>query len=186
MRRRPTCPPRGAAWAAAVLAAVLAGCAASPEVAVQQIEGVDRCTSIGPRPADPAAPPPTVLDQRIGAEILRVLAAAGHVTTAPSPACWVQHRTVGRTAPAASSGVGVGIGAASGPRGGTSVGIGITLPIGVAARRDTALVIDVVDAARRQQVWVGTLAEALPANPDDADIARAVAAVLARFPPPPP
>lgn len=164
---------------AAVLAA---GCAAAPEVRVQQLETRIACPSIGPMPPPADAPPATIVDQRLDAEIVRWLAAAGVDTTAAAPACWVRHATAQRVVLAPSSGVSVGVGGGSWGRGGSSVGVGvgITVPVATAARRDVALTIELVDAARRQQVWVGTLDEALPAAPGDADIARAVDTILAR------
>lgn len=166
-----------------VLAAALgAGCAATPAVRVQQIDSGVACASIGrfPLPAD--APPATIVDQRLEAEILRWLAAAGVDTTSASPACWVRHSTAMRVAIAPSSGVSVGVGGGSWGRGGSSVGvgIGITVPVGESARRDVALTIELVDAARRQQVWAGTLDDALTGAPSDVEIARAVDTILAR------
>lgn len=169
-------------WALVIAAALGAGCAAVPEVRVQQLGTRIACPSIGPMPPHADAPPATIVDQRLDAEIVRWLAAAGVDTTAASPACWVRHAMVQRLAVAPSSGVSVGVGAGSWGHGGGSVGVGvgITVPVGTSARRDVALTIEFIDAAKRQQVWVGTLDEALPAAPGDADIARAVDATLAR------
>ena len=79
----------------------------------------------------------------------------------------------------------LGVGGGSWGRSGSSVGVGvgITVPVGSASRHDVALTIEIVDAARRQQVWTGTLDGALPAVPGDVEIAAAVDAILARLRP---
>lgn len=163
-------------------AVLVTGCAGTPEVRVQQAAGDVACPSIGPFPAPADAPPATVVDQRLGIEVLRWLAAAGVDTTAQAPACWVRHATVARAAIAPSPAVSVGVGGGSWGRSGSSVGIGLgmTLPLGEPPRRDVALTIELIDAARRQQVWVGTLDDALRASPSDAEIASAVDTILAR------
>jgi hypothetical protein len=168
-----------------LVAVVGAGCASTPDVHVQQIGTGVSCPSIGPFPAPADAPPATIIDQRLGGEILRWLAAAGFDTAVASPACWVRHATVQSVALAPSSGVSVGVGGGSWGRSGGSVGlgVGITLPVGAASHRDLALTIEIVDAAKRQQVWTGTLDDALPAAPNDAEIAVAVDTILARLRP---
>jgi hypothetical protein len=172
--------------AVALVVAALAGCTTTPDVVVQQIDTGVFCASIGWFPqADTAGPPATIVDQRIRTEILRALDAAGRDTGAAAPACWVRHFAVARVPEAPSTGVSVGIGGGGGSGGWSvsGIGIGFTLPIASYARGKVALTIDLVDAARRQQVWSGTLEDALPLTPTDEDIARAVAAILAKMPP---
>jgi hypothetical protein len=179
----------GSPWRVLVVAlvvapvvALVAGCAGAPAVRVQQLDTGVACPSIGRMPLPADAPPATIVDQRLDAEILRWLAAAGVDTRAAAPACWVRHSTATRLTIAPSSGVSVGVGGGSWGRSGSSVGVGvgITLPVGEPSRRDVALTIEFIDAARRQQAWVGTLDDALRAAPSDAEIAGAVDTILAR------
>lgn len=177
---------RPARRAVALVFAALAGCTTTPDVVVQQVGTGVSCASIGWLPdGDATAAPATIVDQRIRAEILRALTAAGRDTAAAAPACWVRHFAVARVTPAPSTGVSVGIGGGGGSGGWSvsGIGIGVTLPIGKPAQREVDLTIDLVDATRRQQVWSGTLEEALPIVPTDEDIARAVSAILAKLPP---
>lgn len=185
MRRRRLLATSPLAVVAALVAALGAGCSATPDVRVQQIDTGVQCPSIGRFSVPADAPPATIVDQRLDAEILRWLAAAGVDTRAASPACWVRHSTATRLAIAPSSGVSVGVGGGSWGRGGGSVGVGvgITVPVGESSRRDVALTIEIIDAARRQQVWTGTLDGALSAAPGDAEVARAVDTILARLRP---
>jgi hypothetical protein len=126
-------------------------------------------------------PPGTLTEQRVQAAISEVLRAKGYAEDTQHPDMEVTYTLKTYDRPK-SSGMSVGIGAGGGS-GHVGGGVGISLPIG--KRRETAgtMSVDVFDAARKAQVWTGSLDttfERPDLTPEDAK--RAVGEILKKFP----
>jgi hypothetical protein len=140
-----------------LLATMFAACAPTPtKVQVDKDASADFsvCKTFGwlsPQTKSPS----TLSEQRIRTEAFAVLKSKGYAIDDSHPDCRVSYRLDVRETPKSKPGVGVGVGGGTGGIGG---GIGITLPIGKKKDKQTGtLTLDVLDEARKAQIWSGSL-----------------------------
>ena len=160
----------------------LSACASTPNVRVDKAADVDfsQYESFGwlvpvNKPAG------TLMEQRMHTAIAEVLRTKGYAEDSQHPQMEVTYTLRAYERPR-SSGMSVGIGAGGGS-GHVGGGVGISLPIG--KRRETAatFTVDIFDAARKSQIWTGSLdavVDAPDVSPEDAK--RVVSEILKSFP----
>jgi hypothetical protein len=127
------------------------------------------------------------LDRRIQDAVIRELGSRGFVKVEDRTPDFFVNYHVSVRQKLSSSGLSVGYGVGSwGSHGG--VGVGVSTP-SVRTYDEGTLVIDVIDAASQRLVWRGTGSQAVKSSPKPeettAAVNRAVAAILAQFPPRP-
>jgi hypothetical protein len=164
-------------WLAIAAAAlVAAGCATPPKAIVDSADEPWACGTFGWLDPDRTA---SILEQRIRNEVAAGLEAKGYRKVDASPDCLVAAGMVSGVRSRSPVSVGVGAGSWGGNVGGS---VGVSMPVG-GARENRNLAIDVVDAARRAEVWRGTLEGAFrEPDPGAEEIAAAVALLLEQFP----
>lgn len=139
-----------------VLAAVLAACSPTPtKVHVDKDAAADFgvCRKFGWLTPQ-AKSPSTLSEQRIRTEAYAALKSKGYAIDEAHPDCRVSYELDVRETPKSKPGVGVGVGGGTGGIGG---GIGISLPIGKKGRQTATLTLDVLDEARKAQIWSGSV-----------------------------
>jgi hypothetical protein len=160
---------------------MLAGCAstASP-VRVLKADDVDpgKCQTFAwHAPSDQAA---SFTDQRVRSQVMTTLKAKGYSEVAEKADCLVSYVFSTRALPRSKPGVGVGVGGGSGGVGG---GIGVTLPIGRKNTEAGTFTLDVIDAAKKAQIWSGSIEGTFKAAElTDEEAKDVVERVLAEFP----
>jgi hypothetical protein len=142
----------------------------------------------GGRPAsgDPEVDSP-FLDRRIQDALVRELGSRGFIKVEDRTPDFFVNYHVSVRQKLSSSGMSVGYGVGSwGSWGGVGVGVGTP---SVRSYDEGTLVIDVIDAESKQLLWRGTGSQAVKSSPKPhettAAVDRAVAAILAQFPPTP-
>jgi hypothetical protein len=181
IRDRASRPRRGRLAGLALGAAVLGGCAATPQLSVDSLDQPWPCSSVAWLD-ESGQPPASLLQQRLQSEVLSGLQARGYRVDEAAPDCLVHGLVYTGTRP--GSPVSVGIGAGSW---GSSVGgsVGVSIPLGGGSRKTGNLAIDVIDVKENAQVWRGTLENAFPTpEPDAVQLSGAVQQVLASLPAP--
>lgn len=119
-------------------------------------------------------------EQRLRAEVLRQLEAKGYAQASEAPDCRVTYILSANERSKRKPSIGVGVGGGSGGIGG---GIGVGIPVGKSAEYEAEFTIDVVDAAKKAQIWSGSVDAALAApEPTPEEAADLVRVVLAKFP----
>jgi len=170
----------GAAGLAATASLVLAACGTTaPRVVTDATASAPQCRTVAWAPADER--PLTMVDQQVRDLLLDTMQGKGYALGADGADCLLYHRFgTGYTAPRSGPSVGLGVGGGSRRVGG---GVGLSFPMGGGARTGAQLVVDVVDAARNEQVWGGTADLTLAGpQPTQAELADAVARLLYQFP----
>jgi hypothetical protein len=173
-----------ARWTAALTAALLLGACSSTGSAVR----VDRAADVDLSQyqsfgwlAPVNNPPGTLTEQRVQAAIGDALRAKGYAEDTQHPQLEVTYTLKTYDRPK-SSGMSVGLGAGGGS-GHVGGGVGISLPIG--KRREIAgtMSVDVFDAARKAQIWTGSLDTTFQ-KPDltPEDATRVAGEILKKFP----
>lgn len=164
-----------------LLAALIAGGCASTGSAVR----VDRaevdlsmCRSFSWLPA--ASEATSLTEQRVRSEALRQLQEKGYEIRDEHPDCRITYVASIHEQPQPRPRVGVG---ATGGSRGVHGGVGVHLPIGRRAAYSGTFTLDVIDAARKAQIWSGSL-DASFDGPEltDEEARRAVEIILAEFP----
>lgn len=162
------------------VAALLAGCATAPKLAVDTLDEPWRCARVAWM--DVADRPASIAEQRVRAEVMRVLETRGYAVDEEAPDCLVSGLIYTGARPGSPVNVGLGAGRWGGSFGGS---IGISLPLGGGPRTYGNLAVDFIDLELNAQVWRGTLEAAFPTpEPDDAQVAAAVQSILASLPAP--
>jgi hypothetical protein len=164
-----------------LLAALFSGGCASTgsPVRVDQAEvDLSLCRTFGWLPA--ASDAESLTEQRVRSEALRQLEEKGYEITSEKPDCRITYVASIQELPRPRPRIGVG---ASGGSRGVHGGLGVHLPIG---RRDAysgTFTLDVIDAARKAQIWSGSLDASFegPELTED-EARRAVEIILAEFP----
>jgi hypothetical protein len=119
-------------------------------------------------------------EQRVRAEVMTQLEGKGYTQSADKPDCRITYVLASQERPKSRPSVGVGAGGGSGGVGG---GIGVSLPIGRKNTQSGTFTLDVVDVAKNQQIWSGSLDSSFAATELSEDEARnVVRKVLAEFP----
>jgi hypothetical protein len=119
-------------------------------------------------------------EQRVRSEVLTQLQAKGYTQSTDKPDCRITFVLATQEQPKSRPSVGVGAGGGSRGVGG---GIGVSLPIGRKNQQSGTFTLDVVDVAKNQQIWSGSLDTSFAAQELTEDEARnAVRKVLAEFP----
>jgi hypothetical protein len=134
---------------------VLVGCASTAsKVRVDQAENVDfsKCQTFDWRPTSDQ--PASFTEQRVRTEVMAVLQAKGYTQSGDKPDCQITYVLSTQERPRSKPSVGVGAGGGSGGIGG---GIGVTLPIGRRNEQAGTFTLDVIDAARKEQIWSGAV-----------------------------
>ena len=165
------------------LTGALPGCATAPSRPQTQLApGVDFTAyeSFAWLEADAGDDPLRILDVNIRSAIEAELTKRGYRKVDADADLLVEHEFATedklRTSPVR---VGIGMGRYGGHVGG-SVGMGTP---GISSYEEGRLVIHVIDAARKQEVWTGTIAGKVdPAKLDAAEVGRVVGLTLADFP----
>jgi hypothetical protein len=167
---------RGSWLALATATLMAAGCATAPRAIVDSADEPWACGTFGWLDPDRTV---SILEQRIRNEVAASLEAKGYRQVDASPDCLVSAGMVSGVRSRSPVSVGVGAGSWGGNVGGS---VGVSMPVG-GARENRSLAIDVVDAARKAEVWRGTLEGAFrEPDPGAEEIAAAVALLLEQFP----
>lgn len=165
---------------AMLLPLVLVACATpAPRIVTDRTASAPECRAMAWAPVDDR--PLTLVDQQLRELLLATMGDKGYALDADGADCLLYHRFgTGQAAPRSGPSVGLGVGGGSSRVGG---GVGLSFPIGGGSRTGAQLVVDVVDAARNEQVW-GATAELTLAGPQPtrAELADAVARLLHQFP----
>lgn len=165
----------------ALAAAVLAGCAATPQLSVDSLDQPWPCRSVAWL-GEPGQVPASLAEQRLRGFVLDGLRARGYVIDEAQPDCLVHALVFTGVRPGSPVSVGVGAGSWGGNVGGS---VGVSVPLGGGSRRTGNVAIDVIDAAANAQVWRGTLENAFATpEPDAMQLSGAVQQVLASLPAP--
>jgi hypothetical protein len=167
---------RGSWLATATAALFAAGCATAPKAIVDTADEPWACETFAWLEADRAV---SIAEQRVRNEVAARLEDKGYRKVEASADCLVAGEIF--TGTRAQSPVSVGIGAG---RWGGNVGgsVGVSMPVG-GPRTIGNLAIDVVDAARKAEVWRGTLEGAFrKADPGADEVAAAVTRLMEEFP----
>jgi hypothetical protein len=96
----------------------------------------------------------SLTDQRMRAAALAELERKGYTASTDNPDCHITYALSSYERPEEKPRVGVGVGGGSGGMGG---GIGVSLPVGRRDARAGTITIDVVDVAKKAQIWSGSL-----------------------------
>lgn len=165
-----------------VLAAALAlSACATPRSSVRVDKGeadLSKCQSFDWLPASKDAA--SFTEQRVRAEVMSQLREKGYTLSTDKPDCRITYVLATQERPKSKPSVGVGAGGGSGGVGG---GIGVTLPIGRKNQQSGTFTLDIVDVAKNEQIWSGSLDASFAAAELTEDEARgAVRKVLAEFP----
>lgn len=161
-------------------AAMLAGCAATTsDVRVQKADvDLQMCRTFDWLPVSNGVA--SFTEQRLRAEVLRQLEAKGYTQASEAPDCRVTYVLSANERAKRKPSVGVGVGGGSGGIGG---GIGVGIPVGKTAEYEAEFTIDVVDAAKKAQIWSGSVDAALAApEPTPEEASDLVRVVLDKFP----
>lgn len=166
----------GLALAASVVFA--AGCASTPKLYVDRADEAIDCERFGWLQHE--GRPASIAEQRLRAEVNRVLVEKGYGVDDPTPDCLVSGVIFTGARPGSPVSVGLGAGRWGGSFGGS---VGVSVPVGGASRTVGNLAIDVIDVAQNAEVWRATLEAAFRTpEPGAEEIASAVGKVLAGFP----
>ena len=170
---------RGSAATLGVFTMLLgSACATAPKAYIDVADEPPDCERFGwyEEPQRPAS----IAEQRVRAEVLRVLEAKGYTVDAETPDCRVSGVIFTGDRPGSPVSVGLGAGRWGGSFGGS---VGISLPLG-GPRTVGNLAIDVIDVERNTQVWRGTLEGAFKSPEAETEAVRAaVERLLETFPP---
>jgi hypothetical protein len=125
------------------------------------------------------------LDRRVRDALVRELGSRGFIKVEDRTPDFFVNYHISVRQKLSSSGIGIGYGVGSwGSHGG--VGVGVSTP-SVRTYDEGTLVIDVLDAESKRLVWRGTGSQAVKSSPKPeettAAVDRAVAAIVAQFPP---
>lgn len=162
---------------AAATALFAAGCASAPKAIVDTADEPWACDTFAWLEADRAV---SIAEQRLRNEVAGRLEAKGYRKVEASPDCLVAAEIFTGTRSQSPVSLGVGAGRWGGSVGGS---VGVSVPVG-GPRTIGNLAIDVVDAARKAEVWRGTLEGAFrKPDPGADEIAAAVARLMDEFPP---
>lgn len=169
---------RATAWAPLVL--LLAACGTTaPRISTDSAADAPACRAFAWAPTDER--PLSLADQQLRDLLLDAMRQKGYALGAADADCVLYHRF--GTGPATARGgpsVGLGVGGGSSRVGG---GLGLSFPLGGGSRTGAQLLVDVVDAARNEQVWGGTADLTLAGEqPTRAELADAVARLLQQYP----
>jgi hypothetical protein len=185
-------------WLAAI---ALVGCAQAPSVRVDQDQRVKLTDyqSFGwyatAKPAAPdavvdpaanaattsAAPPTSLMDDRLHTAIASALTAKGYVANLESPQIRVSV-TLNTAERPKQSGMRLGVGAGGGS-GNVSGGVGLSIPLGKRNESVAFMSIDMIDSARNTQVWTGSFQQRTKKpDIDENEITAMVNTILSRFP----
>lgn len=174
----------------AILASLL-GCASSgpPETESTTVHGADipAYATFG-WPAEAANPataaPTTILDTRVRGAITAELISKGYIESDDTPDFLVSFElTTYEVAPKSSSPVRIGVGVGSwGGNVGGSVGTSVGVGANESGRVQTRLNVRAVDAASRNEVWVGTTTRDIKQGMDQRAVDSAIAAIMEGFP----
>ncbi|HEY4368142.1 MAG TPA: DUF4136 domain-containing protein [Steroidobacteraceae bacterium] len=159
---------------------LMVACAAQTSaVRVDKAEtGLPNCQSFAWNPSSGDAM--SLGEQRVRGQVMQVLQSKGYTESADKPDCRISYRLASSTLQR-SSGPSVGVGAVGGS-GGVGGGIGISLPIGKKGQPGT-FTLDVIDAAKNQQVWSGSIDSSFQSgDADEAETQRVVEKVLKEYP----
>lgn len=169
------------AGSVAVLASLaLAACGTTaPRVVTDSAASAPQCQTVAWAPADER--PLSMADQQVRDLLLDSMQGKGYALAADGADCVLYHRFgTGHAAPRSGPSVGLGVGGGSSRVGG---GVGLSFPMGGGSRTTAQLVVDVVDAARNEQVWGGTADLTLAGpQPTREELSDAVARLLYQFP----
>lgn len=172
-----------------LLIAMLSGCASTSKVHVDQDSKVSFANYRSYGWTEPAAvegetAPALTLDaQRVRAAVGAVLQAKGYVPDQDHPDVRISYVLKVYERPK-QSGMSIGMGAGGGS-GGVGGGLGVSLPLGKRVETAASLTVNVIDAARHEQVWVGA-SEVVLKNKDkvaaDADVQKLVDEIMVKYP----
>lgn len=171
-------PSRKRALLAAAIAALVAGCAASPKLSVDSAGQPITCQTVAW--LETQGRPASIIEQRIRADAMQTLASLGYTEDAENPDCLVSGTVFVGSRPGAPASVGLGMGRWGGS---SSSSVGVSMPVGGGTRTVGNLAIDVIDVERNAEIWRGTLENAFPtSDPSLDEIGFAVRRVLSSFP----
>ena len=166
---------------------LFAACSSSPKVRVDQDSHVNFSNYktfawIEAKPSDAgAAVGATLASQRARTSITAALQAKGYTLDEAHPDVRVSYALNVYERPK-QSGMSIGLGAGGGS-GNVGGGVGVSLPVGKRKETVAAMTVNVIDAARNEQVWVGSHEVILPRNnATDADVTTLVDAITAKYP----
>lgn len=165
---------------AGLIPLALAACGTTaPRITTDSAASAPACRSVAWAAADER--PLSMVDQQLRDLLLGTMREKGYALAAGDADCVVYHRFgTGQAAPRSGPSVGLGVGGGSSRVGG---GVGLSFPMGGGSRTGAQLAVDVVDAARNEQVWGGTAELTLAGQqPTQAELADAVARLLYQFP----
>jgi Domain of unknown function (DUF4136) len=168
---------------------LLAACTSAPKVNVDQDKHVNFANYktfawVEPKSTDAddsKAAVVTLAGQRVHASITATLQAKGYTLDEVHPDVRVSYAFKVYERPK-QSGMSIGLGAGGGS-GNVGGGVGVTLPVG--KRRETvgALTVNVIDAARNEQVWFGTSEIILSGSiATDTEVKALTDTILAKYP----
>lgn len=177
-------------WLTMVMTVALcAACASTPKVHVDQDSHVSFANYktfawLEPKLADAAdatAKVATLASQRVHASVTAALQAKGYALDEVHPDVRVSYVLNVYQRPK-QSGMRIGLGAGGGS-GNVGGGVGVSLPVGKRNETVGAMTVNVIDAARNEQVWVGSYEVVLSGNAaTDADVQGLTDAILAKYP----
>lgn len=168
--------------------ALLAACSGAPKVRVDQDSHVNFSNYktfawVEAKPADPDAKAEvgTLASQRARVSIAAALQAKGYALDEAHPDVRVSYVFNVYERPK-QSGMRIGLGA-GGVSGNVGGGVGVSLPVGKRNETVASMTVNVIDASRNEQVWVGSYEIVLLRNvATDADVTTLVDAILAKYP----
>jgi Domain of unknown function (DUF4136) len=170
-----------------LLLALLSACASSSKVHVDQDSHVSFANYRSyawtePAPATGESAPALTLDaQRVRASVGAALQAKGYVPDQAHPDVRISYVLNVYERPK-QSGMSIGLGA-GGATGNVGGGVGVSLPLGKRVETVASLTVNVVDAARNEQVWVGASEVVLKGkDATDADVQKLSDEILAKYP----
>lgn len=177
--------PRGMALLTAM--ALLAACAGAPKVKVDQdrkanFASYQTFAYVTTPVAEEAKPSAMALsDQRARGTLTTVLQDKGYALDEARPDVRVSYVfNVYERPKQTGMRIGLGAGGGSGNVGG---GVGVSLPIGKRNETVAAMTVNVIEAARNEQVWFGSSELVLQGNvATDADVKTLTETILAKYP----
>lgn len=161
--------------------ALFAACSSSPKVRVDQDSHAKFSNYKSFAWVDAQAEAGTLAGQRARGSITVALQAKGYALDEAHPDVRVSYVLNVYERPKQSGmRIGLGAGGASGNVGG---GVGVSLPVGKRNETAAAMTVNVIDASRNEQVWVGSYEMILLRNvATDADVTTLVDAIMAKYP----
>jgi hypothetical protein len=171
-----------------MIVALLSACTSAPKVHVDQDSHVSFSNYrtfawLEPKPADAggAEVPVTLASRRMRESVAAALQTKGYTLDEVHPDVRVSYVLNVYERPK-QSGMSIGLGAGSGS-GNVAGGVGVSLPLGKRHETVASMTVNVIDATRKEQVWVGS-SELILKGKDatDADVQTLTDTILTKYP----